>query len=206
MTLRTPDDVTRFWLSDLSPEDWYRQDDALDDRIRDRFLTTWEVAEGLRMAWSATAQGSLAYLILTDQMSRNMLRGEARAFSTDVSARATAKSAIRRRFDLAVDAPARQFFYLPLEHSESLQDQEQAVRLILTRMDAPETLLHARAHRNIIRRFGRFPFRNAALGRVNTGAEQAFLDDGGYGAVLRDLRQEGSGSSGPGVSSEPALE
>ncbi len=87
-------------------------------------------------------------------------------------------------------SPERQFFYLPFEHSESLPDQERAVRLIATRMDAAETLLHARAHRDIIRQFGRFPFRNAALGRTTTAAERTFLDAGAYGAVVRRLQGE----------------
>ncbi|CTQ51063.1 DUF924 family protein [Jannaschia donghaensis] len=191
MTTRTPQDVIGFWTEELSPDDWYRQDDALDDRIRDGFFDTWQVAHDLYRTWGATARGTLALLILTDQMSRNMMRGQARAFSTDGLARAATKAALVRGFDLAIDDPVRQFFYLPLEHSETMQDQDRAVRLILMRMDAPETLLHARAHRHIIRTFGRFPFRNAVLGRTSTSAEQAFLDGGAYGAVLRELRAEG---------------
>lgn len=191
MTRRSPEDVVGFWLEDLTPEDWYRQDDALDARIRDEFLPTWEEAAHLKPRWTATARGTLAFLILTDQMSRNMLRGEGRAFSTDAMARAAAKAGIAKGFDLQTEGPARQFFYLPLEHSEVMADQERAVRLIMLRMDAPETLLHARAHREIIRRFGRFPFRNAALGRTSSPAERAFLEEGAYGAVLRELRAEG---------------
>lgn len=191
MTLRSPEDVVDFWLEELTPADWYRQDDALDARIRDRFLPTWEAAAQIKSRWTTTARGTLAFLILTDQMSRNMLRGQARAFSTDGLALATTKAGIDRGFDMQIAGSARQFFYLPLEHSEFLADQERAVRLILLRMDAPETLLHARAHREIIRRFGRFPFRNAALGRTSSPAEQAFLESGAYGAVLRALQAEG---------------
>nr|WP_092646067.1 DUF924 family protein [Jannaschia faecimaris] len=188
--MRTADEVNRFWFSELTPADWYKKDDALDDQMRDRFFETWEAAEHLHGSWGATARGSLALLILTDQMSRNMMRGHARAFSTDWLARAVTKSAIRRGFDLKIEGSARQFFYLPLEHSEVMQDQEQAVRLIMMRMDAPLMLLHARAHREIIRQFGRFPFRNEVLGRKTSAAERAFLDAGAYGAVLRKLQAE----------------
>lgn len=195
MTLRSAEDVIAFWTEDLTPADWYRQDDALDARIRDRFLETWEQARHLRRIWGVTARGSLALLILTDQMSRNMMRGEARAFSTDGFARAVTKSAIARGHDLQIEGAARQFFYLPLEHSEVMQDQDRAVRLILMRVDSPETLLHARAHREIIRRFGRFPFRNEVLGRTSSRAEQEFLDAGGYGAVLRAVQSEDAASA-----------
>ena len=184
-----PEDVLTFWLQECGPEDWYRGGEALDAAIRDRFLPAWEGARhGDLRHWRQEARGTLALLVLTDQFPRNMFRGEARAFATDPLAREVAKSAIGRGQDLRIEGEARQFFYLPLEHSESLTDQERAVRLIATRMDAPETLLHARAHRDIIRQFGRFPFRNAALGRRTGPAEQAFLDDGGYGARVKAMR------------------
>jgi uncharacterized protein (DUF924 family) len=119
-----------------------------------------------------------------------MFRGSERAFATDVLALEAAKQGISNGFDLRVDGPARQFFYLPLEHSECVMDQDRAVRLICTRMEAPETLLHARAHRHVIRRFGRFPHRNAALGRESSDQEAAFLDSGGYRAAVEALRQD----------------
>ena len=186
-----PEDVLAFWLEECTPEDWYSGGKALDDRIRSRFEATWDAAlAGELSHWRQTARGSLALLILTDQFPRNMFRGEARAFATDSLAREVAKCAIVRGMDLKIDGPARQFFYLPLEHSESQADQHHAVRMIMLRMDAPETLLHARAHRDVIRRFGRFPFRNDALGRNSTRAEVAFMRDGGYGAVVRGLQAE----------------
>ena len=181
--------MLRFWLEECAPDDWYRQDDALDDRIRERFAPSWEAARAGRLRhWCAAPRGTLAYLILTDQFPRNMFRGEARAFATDAAARVAAKRALVRGDDLAVEGPARQFFYLPLEHSESPADQARAVRLIAARMDAPETLLHARAHREVIRRFGRFPYRNAALGRTSTAAEREMVAAGGYGPVVREMR------------------
>ena len=182
-------EVLRFWLEELEPRDWYVADAAVDARIRERFLGAWEAARGGELRdWEATARGALALLVLTDQFPRNMFRGDGRAFATDALARGVARRAVARGFDLEVEAPARQFFYLPFEHSESLTDQERAVRLIAMRMDAPETLLHARAHREVIRRFGRFPYRNAALGRETSAAEKAFLEGGSYGAVLRGLQ------------------
>jgi uncharacterized protein (DUF924 family) len=117
-----------------------------------------------------------------------MFRGDARAFSTDRAAVAAAKSAIAKGWDKRIVPSARNFMYLPLEHSENLCDQDRAVRLICDRLESPKSLLHARAHREIIRQFGRFPHRNAALGRKTTAPEQAHLDAGGYASVLRNLQ------------------
>ena len=129
---------------------------------------------------------------LRDSLRRNMFRGEARAFSSDRVAIAAAKSAIAKGYDLKIDPPARQFFYLPLMHSENLCDQDRCIRLMKERM--PQTgasnLLHARAHREVIRKFGRFPTRNAALSRPSTAAESGYLSDGGYGATVRRLQAE----------------
>jgi uncharacterized protein (DUF924 family) len=97
--------------------------------------------------------------------------------------------AVHRDWDLRIDPPARQFFYLPFGHSEMPADQDRAVRLVHLRLPGqPDTLLHARAHREVIRRFGRFPFRNAALGRIDTPEEAAWLAAGGYGAAVETLR------------------
>jgi uncharacterized protein (DUF924 family) len=185
------EEILSFWLDEVGPEGWYKADDALDAEIRRRFQGLWEGATDGRFAmWLTYPTGALAYIILTDQFPRNMFRGEARAFSTDRAALAAAKSAIHRKWDLRIDEPARQFFYMPLMHSENLCDQDRCVRLILERM--PETgadnLLHAKAHREVIRRFGRFPYRNAALGRSDTAPERDFLEEGGYGAAVRELQ------------------
>jgi uncharacterized protein (DUF924 family) len=141
--------------------------------------------------WLTYPSGTLSYIILTDQFPRNMLRGSGEAFATDGIARAAAKMAIDRNWDMRIDEPARQFFYLPLMHSECLADQERCVRLMMTRM--PETgdsnLVHARAHREVIRRFGRFPYRNEALARPSHAAEAAFLAAGGYGAMVREMTE-----------------
>ena len=188
-----PQEILEFWLDEVGPKGWYDSSDALDAQIRDRFLETWEAAcEGRFSLWLTYPSGALAYIILTDQFSRNMFRGEGQAFATDRAALAAAKSAIERGWDMRIDEPARQFFYMPLMHSENLCDQDRCVRLMCERM--PETgesnLLHARVHREVIRQFGRFPYRNAALDRSTTAAEAAFMDKGGYGAILRDMQDK----------------
>lgn len=182
------DDILNYWLDEIGPEGWYRGDKALDDDIRARFEDVWdENQEGAGGLWLTDARGSLAYILLMDQFSRNMFRDEGKAFASDPSARAAAKAAIDRDWDLQIAEPARQFFYLPFMHSESLIDQDRGIELIGERM--PETgagtLEHAQVHRAIIRKFGRFPYRNAALGRTMTTAEQVFLDAGAYGAAFR---------------------
>lgn len=184
----TPEEVLAFWLDECSPADWYKNDPAFDALIRERFGAAWQEAiEGAYGLWLTYPSGTLAYIILTDQFPRNMFRGEGKAFATDKIARAAAKMAIDREWDLKIDEPARQFFYLPLMHAENLSDQDRAVRLIHTRM--PEhgggNRDHACAHRAVIRDFGRFPYRNDALGRKTTPAEQVFLNEGGYGAAYR---------------------
>lgn len=187
----TPDSILKYWLDEKGPEAWYAGGEALDAEIRERFSEAWEeLMAGSFGLWLTYPSGALAYIILSDQFPRNMFRSEAKAFASDKAARAAAKAAISRDWDLKIDEPARQFFYLPLMHSENLSDQDRAVRLICTRM--PETgqsnLVHARAHREVIRKHGRFPFRNEALGRKSTGAESTFLANGGYMAIVNELR------------------
>ncbi len=184
----TPEEVLAFWLDECSPADWYKSDPAFDAVILDRFGQAWqEATEGALGLWLTYPSGTLAYIILTDQFPRNMFRGSAKAFATDELARAAAKMAIDRKWDLKIDEPSRQFFYLPLMHAENLCDQDRAVRLIHTRMpeSGENNRDHACAHRSVIRDFGRFPYRNDALGRKTTPAEQVFLDAGGYGAAIR---------------------
>ncbi len=188
-----PEDVLSFWLDEVGPDGWYLQDDALDTKIRDRFLKTWEAStEGKFSLWLTYPSGALAYIILTDQFPRNMFRGSARAFSTDRAALAAAKCAVDKGWDLKIDEPARQFFYLPMMHSENLCDQERCVRLICQNLSSePSNLLHARAHREVIRKFGRFPYRNEALSRHSTEHEMAYVSMGGYGSTVRELQAGG---------------
>ncbi|MEM7471016.1 MAG: DUF924 family protein [Pseudomonadota bacterium] len=189
--MATPEDVLSFWLDEVGPDGWYQASDALDAKIRDRFLPLWERAsEGALSLWMTYPSGALAYLILTDQFSRNMFRGEAKAFSMDGAALALAKIAVDRGWDLKIDEPARQFFYLPMMHSECITDQERCIRMFATRMDetGEKNLIHAQAHRDVIRKFGRFPFRNEALSRKTSQPEESFLQNGGYGATVRELQ------------------
>jgi uncharacterized protein (DUF924 family) len=185
-----PDDILKFWLDDVGEKGWYDQSDTLDAEIRDKFEGAWRKArEGTFGLWLTCPAGTLAYIILMDQMPRNMFRGSSESFVTDRHAVTAAKAAIGRKWDMAIDEPARQFFYLPMMHSENLCDQERCIRLICDRMPqtGPSQLFHARAHREVIRRFNRFPFRNAALGRESTEAERAFMGAGGYGAIVEEL-------------------
>lgn len=187
-----PEEVLRYWLDEIGPEGWYEASDAIDDQIRTQFEDTWRAAcEGKFSLWLTYPTGALAYIILTDQFSRNMFRGEGRAFASDKMALAAAKSAIDKGWDKRIDEPARQFFYMPLMHSENLCDQDRCVRLMCERM--PESresnLLHARAHREVIRKFGRFPYRNDALDRTTTAMERDYLANGSYGGTVRGLEQ-----------------
>ena len=179
----TPDDINRFWIDEVGPKGWYEQNDLLDQTIRDRFMDAYYDAARLTAEWASTAPGALAGLILTDQFPRNMFRNDPRAFDTDALAQDLADDAISVGHDLATPEPQRQFFYLPFEHAEDLMLQDRAVALFTERMPG-ENLRHAQLHRDTIARFGRFPWRNAALGRTNTAEEQDLLDAGGYGALV----------------------
>jgi uncharacterized protein (DUF924 family) len=129
--------------------------------------------------WEATPDGALALAIVLDQFPRNMFRNDARAFATDAMARDIADRALARGFDRQLAAADRPFLYLPFEHSESVADQERSLGLFKALGDA-ELLRWAELHADIVRRFGRFPHRNAVLGRVSTPEERAFLDGGGF--------------------------
>ena len=179
-----------FWVDEVGPEGWYKKDAALDQRIRENYAHLWErTVNGDRLGWTAHPRSTLALLILLDQFPRNMFRGDPRAFATDRHAVAVAKQAIDRGWDMRTSEPARQFFYLPLMHSECLEDQERCVRLMLERMpqEGEDNLLHAKAHREVIRLYGRFPTRNCDLGRASTQKEAQYLGNGGYGTLLNAL-------------------
>lgn len=185
-----PIEILDYWLGVVGPDGWYAGGDALDGDIKAQFSEIWEAArDGGLEHWVEGAVGTLAYLILCDQMSRNMHRGHADSFATDPQALAAAKKAVAEGWDLRAPEPERQFFYLPFEHSENAADQDLAVQYLSERLSSdPEMALHARAHREIIARFGRFPGRNAALGRENTPQEAEFIASGGYGALVKALK------------------
>lgn len=185
-----PVEVLEFWLHELGPKGWYAGGDEIDSLCRDRFADLWQAAhDGGLEHWVDGTVGTLAYLILTDQIPRNIHRGTALAFATDPLARAAARKAVAEGWDLNAPEPERQFFYMPFEHSEDPADQALAVEYMRDRLPSdPENLLHARAHQAIILRYGRFPTRNAALGRVSTPEEQAYLDQGGYAALVKAMK------------------
>ena len=185
-----PVEVLDFWLGEIGLEGWFAGTPEIDDACAVRFGDDWKaLRDGGLEHWVEGTVGTLAYLIIADQFSRNIHRGKAEAFATDAQARAAARAALEAGWDMGAPEPERMFFYLPFEHSEDPEDQALSVRLMQDRVaSAPDLALHARAHQDIIRRFGRFPFRNAALGRETTPEEAAFLAEGGYGAVVRALQ------------------
>lgn len=183
MTQDKPDalDILDFWWA-AGPARWFARDEAFDTAIRDRFQGATETAAtGALDVWAETPHGSLALLLLLDQFPRNLYRGDARAFAADAHARRIAGHALELGHDRAFPREARVFFYLPFEHSESLADQERSVDLF-RRHGEREAYFYALVHLDVIRRFGRFPHRNAALGRTTSPAEAAFLADGGFSA------------------------
>ena len=185
-----PVEVLDYWLGDIGPDGWFAGGADLDAAIADRFGDLWQAAfDGGLEHWVEGAVGTLAYLVLCDQMSRNMHRGQALAFATDAQALAAARVALEAGWDIAAPEPERMFFDLPFEHSETPEDQARSVTLMAERLPAdPEMVLHAKAHQEIITRFGRFPGRNSALGRVDTAEEAEFLAAGGYGALVERLK------------------
>jgi uncharacterized protein (DUF924 family) len=172
-------DVLAFWRA-AGPDKWYKKDAAFDAEIVRRFLPQWQAASaGKLAAWEATPKGALALVIVLDQFPRNMFRGTGRTYETDALARAVANRAIVRGFDQQMPRGERQFFYLPFMHSENLGDQERCVDLARAYGD-DEFTKYAEHHADIVSRFGRFPHRNAILGRATSPDEQAFLDEGGF--------------------------
>ena len=199
-SIATPQDVLAFWLGAwpidhaamlrMQPR-WFAKDEAFDAELRARFGATLEAARAGRLdAWAADAGGRLALLIVLDQFTRNAWRGRPDSFSGDAQALALALEGIERGHDQAVPPMARIFCYLPLEHAEDADLQARSVALFEAVAGAPDaqpraffeaTLDYARRHQDVIARFGRFPHRNAVLGRVSTPAEQAYLAQPGAG-------------------------
>ncbi len=173
------EDVLTFWFETLTPKDWWQKSDAVDAEIRDRFLGLHGQAEaGDLDGWSDSPDGALALVIVLDQFPRNMFRDTGDMYRTDGKALALARAAVKKGQDSKVPEGRRLFFYLPFEHSEDLADQDLCCDLV-AKLDDKELLQFAEAHRRIIRRFGRFPHRNALLGRASTREETEFLKEDG---------------------------
>lgn len=168
--------VLAFWFGELTPEQWWKRDDAVDATIRDRFLTLHErLAERVPAEWLTTARGRLAAIIVLDQFPRNMFRGSARSFATDPDALALAKETVALGLDRQLGDNERSFVYLPFQHSEDPADQAESVRFYKALGDE-NSLDFAEKHKLIIDRFGRFPHRNEVLGRETTKEERDFIE------------------------------
>jgi uncharacterized protein (DUF924 family) len=171
-------DVLAFWR-EAGPKKWFAKDAAFDIAFRDRFALLYSQACRSELtSWRATPEGALAEILLLDQFPRNAFRNTPWAFATDNLALAAAKELVASGQDKALPDELRAFAYMPFDHSESLEDQDHAVALLSPL--SKDNAFHAIEHRKLIERFGRFPHRNAILGRTNTPEEQAFLDGGGY--------------------------
>ena len=166
-------EVIRFWFEELKPEDWFKKSEALDQEMRERFEELyWKASRGELFHWRATAEGRLAEILLLDQIPRNIFRGTAQAFMTDSLALVLAQEGLTQAQELPV--VQRGFFYMPFMHSESLTIHEEALRLF----DQPgleKRLKYEKMHMDILQQFGRYPHRNAILGRPSTKEEEEYL-------------------------------
>ena len=178
-TSRNAQQILSFWFEDTKPYQWYRRDLAFDQLIRERFSALHKAAVARRLdAWRAHPHHALALIILLDQFSRNMFRGDPRSFAQDGLAVDVARDAITRRYDRLYGSRERAFFYMPFMHAEDLDIQRKSIALFKAR--CMDNIPHACEHHDIIKRFGRFPHRNKTLGRVSTPEEIAFLKAGGF--------------------------
>lgn len=186
-----PQDVLDFWFDPAHAAHWFAKDAAFDEQIRRRFAAAAAAAAQEHLdAWADSPADWLALLILLDQFPRNLHRGEAQAWAVDVKAQRVALSGLADGFDQALPPLQRVFAYLPLEHAENMRLQQRSVELFeALHAQAPaaerprfaEFADYARRHRDVIARFGRFPHRNAVLGRDSTAAEREYLAQPGAG-------------------------
>ena len=173
-------DVLTFWFEESTPKQWFAKDDAFDAAIRERFGDVQhQASNGMLDHWAETPDGAFALIIVLDQFSRNLYRNDARAFADDAKARGILRDMLIKGWDQEIAEDRRAFLYLPFEHSEALADQERSVELFATLGE--ENLRYAVAHKELIERFGRFPHRNAALGRESTQQEKDYLSKPGAG-------------------------
>jgi uncharacterized protein (DUF924 family) len=173
--------VLRFWFEETKPYQWFRRDDAFDAAIKARFGALHRTAaQGKLDIWRAHPRYALSLIIVLDQFSRNLFRDMPQAFAQDAKALAIAREALDRRFDHLVDDKRRAFFYMPFMHAEDLSVQEECVALFKAQLPTTMNVPFAIEHRDIVRRFGRFPHRNETFGRRSTPEEIAFLREGGF--------------------------
>jgi uncharacterized protein (DUF924 family) len=178
MALPTIQDVLMFWFDELTPQQWFNSFDDVDEAIANRFSTAHEVAsKGELFEWRETPDGRLAEIIVLDQFARNLFRGDPRSFATDTLALVLAQEAIAAGDDQRIDPERLAFLYMPFMHSESLLMHEIAEKLF-DRPGMEMNLMSLRSHTKVLQRFGRYPHRNAAVGRQSTADEIDFLKDG----------------------------
>jgi len=174
----TQNELIAFWFAENSKARWYDATDAFDQQCLERFGKLVETADSGKLEhWMETPEGALSLCLLLDQLPRNIYRATPKAFASDPKAVSVAAGAIDKGFDQDLDLEKRKFLYLPFMHSEVLAEQERSV-VLSTAMGDKDTLEYAIEHAEIVRRFGRFPHRNAILGRVNSTEENAYLADG----------------------------
>lgn len=174
-----PNDVLDFWFKENGPSAWFAKDDAFDAAIVERFGEAHgQAMDGALDSWADDPYGGLALILVLDQFSRNMFRDTAQAFASDPKALGIAKAMVASGADKKLGAHERPFIYLPYEHSESGDDQALCIALF-TDLGNDDLLKWAHAHKDIVDRFGRFPHRNAILGRESTAEETAFLEQPG---------------------------
>lgn len=177
-------DILNFWFSEIKPAQWFQKNDDFDAEIVARFESDYKLAvKGILDPWRDDPKGALALVIILDQFPRNMYRDTPQAFATDHKALEITKYALSKQFDALLNTQEKTFLYLPLEHSENLDDQDICVDLFAAIKDEdPVVYNYAIRHRDVIRKFGRFPHRNAILGRENTRGENEYLSqpDSGF--------------------------
>ena len=180
MTASDIERVLAFWFGAAARARWFDSDPEFDRRVRAVLGADHaRAAAGGCADWMESARGCLALVVLLDQVPRNIYRGEARAYATDEEARAATRHALARGYDRGLTQAERMVLHLPLEHGEDPAGQEHCVRLMAALDEDPAWVVYARAHRQVIARFGRFPHRNAVLGRATTAEEAAFLETPG---------------------------
>lgn len=176
-----PSDVNRYWFEELEPRDWFVKSDAVDATIAERFMQVHlSLSRDVPDLWRDDADAVLALVIVLDQFPRNLFRGSPHAFATDGLALREASRAVSSGLDRQVPPDRRLFFYMPFEHSENIEDQDHCVELVRS-LDNPQFLDYAEQHRDVILKFGRFPHRNAVLGRRSTPEEETYLAQPGSG-------------------------
>lgn len=172
----TPESIVEFWFSPQVQPMWFNSTPAFDAELRDRYEGLWQQAkDGELQTWSDTPLGALALAIILDQFPLNMFRGQAASFSTEAASRQVAAQAIEKGLDQHLGSAQKVFLYLPYMHSESMPDQDRSVELF-EQAGLAENVKYAKHHRDIVKRFGRFPHRNVGLGRASTAEEIAWLN------------------------------